>query len=274
MRQRFARVALAAATAALAGLAFASPARAADATIPINPGNVGANGVTAADFETHDCDDISDFFDNVTGSEELSAKSKFSKATNGLTDIPFPIDGWHFVLPDSAGDAFVKLSLTFTTPDGPLTVSIPGGGGENDPYWGVLGEAGGKSNKHAYLLTFAGWTLTGGSAVVQRADGKTYTQDMFNLSHVCAGTPATSTPTPGTTVTPTPETTDTPSPGGSGSTQPGTASPSSSSGGGLPVTGVAWGATVLTAVGLIAAGIALLAVRRRRELTEDSSAEA
>ncbi|NUT22697.1 MAG: hypothetical protein HOV77_26300 [Hamadaea sp.] len=271
MRQRLARVALAAATAALAGLAFASPARAADADIPINPGNVGPNGVTAADFKTHDCEDIFDFFGNVEGDDAPSAKSQFNRVTaNGAVDIPVGIDGWHFVLPDASGDAFVSLSLNFTTPDGPVTVTIPGGGGDEDLYWGLLGESGGKANKHAYLLTIAGWTLTGGHAIVKRADGKTYPQDIFNLSHVCAGTPGTGTPTPGTTETPTPGNSDTPSPGTS--TQPGgTPSPSSSTGGGLPVTGVAWGATALTAVGLIAAGIALMAVRRRRELTEDSA---
>ncbi|MCP2325162.1 hypothetical protein HDA40_003669 [Hamadaea flava] len=272
MRQRLARVALAAVTAAIAGLAFASPAHAATATVPINPGNVGANGVTAADFQSHDCDDIFDFFFDVTGPED----PRFNKVTKGIIDVPgSPIDGWHFVLPDSAGDAFVSLSLTFATPDGPVTAAIPGGGEDDDPYWGVLGAAGGKSNKHAYLLTFSGWTLKGGTAVIQRADGKTYAQDMFNLSHVCAGTPTTGTPTPGSSESPKPGESGTPTPGTSESTQPGggeqTPSPSTSSTGGLPVTGVAWGATVLTAVGLIAAGIALVAVRRRRELTDEAS---
>ncbi|NUT38280.1 MAG: hypothetical protein HOV79_34985 [Hamadaea sp.] len=263
MRQRYARLALAAATAFLAATAFASPAQAAEADVTINPGNVPT---TAAGFETHDCDDIFEFFDKV---EDPGNGDKF-QVKNGVIDIPIGIDGWHFILPDASGDAFVSLKLNFTTPDGPLEVTIPGGGGENDPYWGVLGEAGGKSNKHAYLLTYAGWTLTGGTAVVQRGDGQ-YTQNTFNLSHVCAGTPQSPSPSP--SVSASTGTSSSPSPGASQSTPPGTsASPSPS--GGLPVTGVAWGATALTAVGLIAAGVALMAVRRRRELTEDTTTEA
>lgn len=265
MRQRYARLALTAATAFLAALAFGSPAHAAEADVSINPGNVPT---TAADFKTHDCDDIIDFFDNVELPGGGEAKARFE--AKGVIDHIFPIDGWHFILPDASGDAFVSLKLTFTTPDGPLEVTIPGGGGDDDLYWGVLGEAGGKSNKHAYLQTWAGWTLTGGTAVVQRGDGQ-YTQDIFNLSHVCAGTPTS--PSPSTSTSPSTGTSESPSPGTSQSTQPGT-SVSPSSGGGLPVTGVAWGATALTAVGLIAAGVALMAVRRRRELTEENTTEA
>ncbi|MEV0274005.1 hypothetical protein AB0H43_34975 [Hamadaea sp. NPDC050747] len=255
MRQRLARVALAAAAAALAGLAFASPAQAATATIPINDGNVPT---TAAEFQ-QDCQDVFDFFENVF-KEEPALKAK--------ADEDETLDGWHFILPDNSGDEFVSLELKFSTPDGDVTAKIEGFNA--DPFWfGVLGEAGGKSNKHAYLLTEPGWTLVDGSAVVS---GTPAEKAKFNLSHTCAGIGESPSPRPSDSATPTPGTSETPSPGTSESTQPGeTPSPSTSPAGGLPVTGVAWGATVLTAVGLIAAGIALVAVRRRRELTEDAT---
>ena len=257
MRQRWiSRLAVGAAAGFLT-LTTATAAWAETTPVPINSGNVPT---TAADFETHDCDDILDFFTAV--------EDKAPSIKAGIIDHPYPVDGWHFVLGQDSGDDFVSLSLNFTTPDGPVTVTIPGE--SEDPGWfGVLGSAGGKDDKHAYLLTEAGWTLTGGTAQVTG----TVTSDKphFQLSHTCAGTPETSTPTPGTG-TPTPE--NTPTPGVSGSSAPGTStSTSPSPSGGLPVTGVAWGATALTAVGLIAAGVALMAVRRRRELTEENPTE-
>jgi hypothetical protein len=251
MRQRFARLMLAASVAVLAGLAFASPASAADGPADLNKDHIGA---TASGFSSHDC-------------------------TGGLADIPAGYDGWHFVLPHTSGSSFVSATLTFSSPGGsvtvgPITSTDPDNPDGVEPLWqGYIDNAGASgSDKHLYVITQAGWTLTGGTAIVKDAAEDAF----FNLSHTCPGTPSTSTPTPGTSETPTPGTSETPSPGVSESSQPGTSvspSPSSSSGGGLPVTGVAWGATALTAVGLIAAGVALMAVRRRRELTEENPTE-
>jgi hypothetical protein len=244
MRQRFARLAFTAAAAVMAGLAFASPAQAADGTAVLNPAHVNQT----AGFQ--------------------------QECTGPFNPLPAGYDGWHFILPAASGTSFVSATLTFSSPSGTVTVgpitstsaASPTKAADNS-WYGYFDNAG-TAEKHLYVFTLAGWTLTGGTAQVTdvKADAT------FNLSHTCKGTSSSSSPSPSTS--PSPRTSNTPTPGVSESESvPGTSvSPSSSGSGGLPVTGVAWGAMVITAVGLIAAGVALLAVRRRRELTEDSAA--
>jgi hypothetical protein len=242
MRQRFARLAVAAATAVMAGLVFASPAHAADGPAVLNPAHVNKK----AGFQ--------------------------EECTGPFNPLPAGYDGWHFVLPAASGTSFLSATLTFSSPSGTVTVGPITSTSADSPtkaadnsWYGYFDNAG-AAEKHLYVFTLAGWTLTGGTAQVSDA-----TKDAtFNLSHTCKGTSSSSSPSPSTSSSPS----GTPSPGVSESESvPGTSvSPSPSSSGGLPVTGVAWGAMVITAVGLIAAGVALLAVRRRRELTEDSAA--
>lgn len=249
MRQRFLRLALAAA-AITAGLAVASPAYAADGPAVLNPAHV----------------------DKTAGFQE--------ECTGPFTSLPAGYDGWHFVLPAASGTSFLSATLTYSSPSGPVTVgpilstnaATPTKAADNS-WYGYFDNAG-AAEKHLYVFTLAGWTLKGGNAQVTDAAADA----TFNLSHTCKGTPSTSSPSPNTSKspssTPSPNTSGTPSPGVSQSESvPGTSvSPSPSSAGGLPVTGVAWGAMVLTAIALIAAGVGLMAVRRRRELTEDNAA--
>jgi hypothetical protein len=244
MRQRLARLVMAAGVAATAGLAFAAPASAAAPNTPSTPWlnqTLGDKSVTASSA-TDQC-----------------AETKKSVGA----DLDPAKDYWVFVWEGDQAGTLVDLQLTFdegTRTEADATKTSDSG---TTKYW---------------VSTPAGWTLNDGTSqitgtVPTQVGGSDGTW-VFQLTHSCAGTPSTGTPSPSTTSSP--EASGTPSPGSSESTQPGGSSPSASpsSGGGLPVTGVAWGATVLTAVGLIAAGVALMAVRRRRELTEDTSAEA
>ncbi|MDQ0843271.1 LPXTG cell wall anchor domain-containing protein [Streptomyces sp. V1I6] len=76
--------------------------------------------------------------------------------------VPDGKDGWHFVLPGNESD-FVKLTVTFE----------PGG-------QQVLTSFGPPSDKHAYVASEPGATLTAVVAEVKGGDLK-----KFNLSHTC-----------------------------------------------------------------------------------------
>ncbi|MET8357029.1 LPXTG cell wall anchor domain-containing protein [Micromonospora sp. NPDC005171] len=258
LRRRLTRAAVRTAT-VTAVLAIASPAWA-SSIVPLNPAHASA---TAGTFQ-QECQD-----------------PKFgTRPTNQ--------DGWHFVLPTKRAGDFQSLTLTFKDTSGvSVTVTVPN---PTDPYTDFLSANGGgdKQVKHAYLFTPAGWTLTGGSALVS-GEG-----DKFNLSHTCAGTGATASPTPTTpiteTPTPTPITetpTPTPTPTTPTPTTPVTSTPTGSvspsesvapggsastpggagggdNGGSLPLTGVAVTSIALGGVALIGGG-ALLMMRRRRD---------
>ncbi|HEX5996078.1 MAG TPA: hypothetical protein VFY84_13140, partial [Jiangellales bacterium] len=90
-------------------------------------------------------------------------------------------------------------TATITSDD----ASNPSSGGG---WSGYFSDAGPNNNHHAWVITDAGWTLTGGEAVV---DGEGQ-QDFFVLSHTCPGVPTTETPTPTPTDTETPTPTPTP----------------------------------------------------------------
>jgi len=243
MRQRSARLALTVAVAAVAGLAFAAPASAANtASTPI----LHQTNVTLDNSK----------FDTCEGITPIAGKDVWvfvwpgdQENTPGeLLELDLYFDGDNDGDSTDPGEHLTKAEVTNTTDNGVLKV---------------------------VAQTPAGWVLVSGTSTIQgkvkASPGGIY---VFNLTHGCAGSTSTSTPTPEATGTPSPGTSETASPGVSESSAPGTshsASPSPS--GGLPVTGVAWGATALTAVGLIAAGVALMAVRRRRELTEENPTE-
>ncbi|WP_331769508.1 LPXTG cell wall anchor domain-containing protein (plasmid) [Embleya sp. NBC_00888] len=188
--------------------------------------------------------------------------------------IPADKDGWHFVLPTNGTD-FVKLTVTFQ-PGGPQVITTFGP----------------PSDKHAYVASPAGATLT--SAVAQVKGGEV---KWFNLSHACPAKPPTTPPTtkppttsPPTTAPPTsavPSTSKPPvdgtktpapvtssagtgspsssaSPTASDSVAPTTSKPATTGGGGksLAQTGtVAVGGLLVTAAILVGGGILL---RRRR----------
>ena len=236
----------------VAVLAFAGPALAVDATIPINPAHVPT---TAADFPENDCGD------------ETQLPQKPGQ------------DGWHFVLPKGSPTpaVFVEVRLTFTDTVGVTqTKTIP-----------VDGTLGPPSAKHAIIYTPAGWTLTAGVAdITGQEEGK---PSQFNLSHVCVAGPSES-PTPSPTGSPAPSESPSVSPSESPSQGPsvspsespsqvpsGSVAPSSSPtspGGQLPVTGLAIGGIVLTGLGLVGAGAAMRALRRRDPASADTPAEA
>jgi LPXTG-motif cell wall-anchored protein len=159
-------------------------------------------------------------------------------------------DGWHFVLtgngsftsitvsfdPDGVKDDDPSDDVTFTgTPDNPGDFTFYKAGQD----W-----------KHAYLFTPAGWLLVDGSATVAGGDDTT----KFVVSHTCAGEETPTTP-------PTSPTSPSESTPGETSSAPG-----GGGGGTLPLTGTAVGGIVVVGVGLVAAGVALMAVRRRREI--------
>jgi LPXTG-motif cell wall-anchored protein len=168
-------------------------------------------------------------------------------------------DGWHFVLPASSGDSFTVVTLHFTKPDAtPVTVTLSSTSLQSGSGWRGYLRVSGSDTKHAYVITEAGWTLVDGSADVT---GTPDANSVFNLSHVCPGTPGTSTsPSP----SPSPSASASSSPGTSTSTDPGTGS-ETTPGGNLPTTGVALTGIIALGGGLIAGGTALLFLRRRRD---------
>lgn len=132
---------------AAAGLLALWPSTAAWAvdTVEINKGNVPT---TAAGFENHKCDP------NQGGG-------------------PFPgKDVWVFVLPgnhDQSGD-FISVTATFGS-NGSVTITAAG---DPDNF-----DNGGPSTAKAWIVTPAGWTLTGATAEI------TGEADFFNLTHTC-----------------------------------------------------------------------------------------
>ncbi|SCG71846.1 LPXTG cell wall anchor domain-containing protein [Micromonospora coxensis] len=244
-RRHVARAAFSAA-AATALLAFAAPAWA-SSTIPLHTAHKGS---TAAGFPTQDCEDER-FEDN---------------------DLAENQDGWHFVLPGGKeSGSFETLSLTFTDGTTEVEIKVPDA---SDAYPDYFYSTGGKNPRviHAYVFTPAGWTLVDGSAVISGEAAK------FNLSHTCPGTPSSQSPspTPSTTASPSPSTSTSPTPGESNTpsesgTPTGSTSPSEGTGGSgggdgeLPLTGVATTGIAVTGLVLIGGGVALTALRRRRD---------
>jgi len=228
---RVARLFATVAAATAAGLAFASPA-VAGTTIEINKAHVPT---TAADF-----------------SKDNEEKENCTGPLAGLADNK---DGWHFVTKGQA--SFTSLKLKFHTSGDDVEVNItstvqatPSTGSG----WSGYIDNAGSAEKHAYLVTNAGWELFEGSAVVENPGDHTD----FNLSHVCPGTPdEDNNPSP----SPSPsKSNETPSPDPSVSVSP------SGGGGNLPRTGTATGAIVIGGIALVAGGVALLAIRRRRDM--------
>ncbi|MEV0131596.1 LPXTG cell wall anchor domain-containing protein [Dactylosporangium sp. NPDC050688] len=219
--------------AAVAAVLAAAPA-AASVTLPLHSAHRGA---TASGFSTQSCDQI---------------PTQYRGAGS---------DGFVFVLPGNDAD-FVSLTLKFQpVAGGEVIVHIADAA---DPYPdGIVND---KGTSKAWVVVPAGWKLLDGSAVV---DNDATKADDFNLTHTCpGGSTASPSPSPSPTASASPSAS--PSPSGSGSVEGSSAVPSGTvtptPGGSLPVTGVALTSMTMTAVALIAGGVALLMVRRRREV--------
>ncbi len=118
------------------------------------------------------------------------------KGAGECAGIPADKDGWHFVLPGNVSH-FVKLTVTFEE------------GGQQ-----VITDFGPPSDKHAYVASEAGDTLT---AVVAEITGGELKK--FNLSHTCPAAPTTPS-TPPATPSGTPSATPSGTPSGTPSTTP------------------------------------------------------
>ncbi|MFS8496739.1 MAG: LPXTG cell wall anchor domain-containing protein [Micromonosporaceae bacterium] len=228
------------------GLVAAAPALAADTTVPLTDDH---KGTVAKEFPTQDCDRIF----QVKGDDE---------------------DGWYFELgpfrlpprPDEVG-----FSLSFADADGNPVAITP----ETVDDVGTSLDAVTQSNRtwkwQLWLVTPAGWTLLGGSVAVP-AD-KLGSDPRFGLGHTCPGEPpATEEPTPPPTEEPTAPPSGEPTPPASeGPTPPASEQPTppgeQPNTPGLPVTGMSVGGLLILSGGLLSAGIALVAVRRRRSLS-------
>lgn len=156
-------------------------------------------------------------------------------------------DVWVFVLPgkhDTVGD-FVSVTAEFGA-NGTLTIPTDGGAIVTD-----------NGTSKAWIVTPAGWTLTDATAVISG------TADKFNLTHTCpAGGGGGETPTPVPSDTPSTPTTTAPGSPGTSASAPGGGG---AGGGGLPVTGAATVSTAVVGAALVVGGVALLAVRRRKQ---------
>lgn len=224
-------------------------------TIDINPGNVP---YTAAGFGDHSCDQV--------------------PATVGEHE-----DGWVFVLPDNDW-TFVSLTATFTDLNG----------GSQSLSGTLAGSPSGEATAKMYIITPAGWTLTGATATVSTDDDPPgETPKTFNLTHTCPGTPSEPEPEPSspasTTDVPTTDTptTDTPSSDTPSSDAPSSDTPSSDdtssdaattgaaggngsdtkpTGGSMPITGLSLTLPLLLGLVLVVAGAAAVYLARRRRI--------
>jgi hypothetical protein len=159
MHRSLAGLVMAVAGGALA-LAVAAPAYAQPRTIPINDGQPPTRAV---EIQRQICE-------------------------GPFRDLPANVDGWHFLLPDSAGSQLESLRLIFDPGYRRKIVSIDSRS-SNRPdtgrgWSGYLSDAG-DGFKNAYVVTEAGWTLRAGSAVVEGAAAK----GSFMLHHTCPGAP-------------------------------------------------------------------------------------
>jgi LPXTG-motif cell wall-anchored protein len=165
-------------------------------------------------------------------------------------------DGWHFILTQYSGD-LPELAMSFDFED------ASGAAVHIDAEPAGFVRPGESSTVHLWLATDAGLTLVGAQAT--GPDDGFGGNPQFNLSHTCPGedTPGNETPPPTVTPSPPGETPETPGENGGGGEGPG-------DDGELPVTGIRVGGMVVLGAGLLAAGVAMLAVRRRR-LVPDAS---
>lgn len=169
-------------------------------------------------------------------------------------------DGWHFVV---AGGTFISLTVIFAPggdpDDAEDLVEITGSPADQDSP--IVFYTAGPLTPHAYVFVPAGWLLVTATA---EADGG----QKLVVSHTCAGEP-------GDNGDKEPENGDKEPENGDKEPENGDETENGEdTEDGLPVTGspasrlVALGAGLLTAGAAMAAGVAMLAVRRRRRLAD------
>jgi LPXTG-motif cell wall-anchored protein len=156
-------------------------------------------------------------------------------------------DGWFF---EVGAGTIISLTVTFAPPHDPAEQAVVTGT-VADPASPIDFYPAGPFVPHAYVFAPAGWRLVTATAEIQRGS-------RLILRHACAGEPAqppqSPTPTPTAAPTPTPALPPTP-------TRP----PVSNERPGLAATGARTGGLVVLGTGLLAAGVAMMAVRRRRD---------
>jgi LPXTG-motif cell wall-anchored protein len=182
------------------------------------------------------------------------ADSEFDQGFGECTEVPDQSpteDVWVFVWPGTEnGDHLVKLELKFDSDgDGVADETVTEADATETTDSGTL---------KAVVTTPAGWTLLSGTSTITGDGVSLEIKDTFyfNLTHGCAGGGSETPTTPPTSPTSPSEST----PGETSS------APGGGGGGTLPLTGTAVGGIVVVGVGLVAAGVALMAVRRRREI--------
>jgi LPXTG-motif cell wall-anchored protein len=163
-------------------------------------------------------------------------------------------DVWVFVWPGNDVEELVSLTLNFDSDgDGTADTTLTEADATATLDQGTL---------KVWVTTPAGWTLIDGTSQVIGE----VPRPKFNLTHSCAGQPGGGNGTP-----PPPTPTPTPSPGATppgGENGNGGEDDNGESDDQLPVTGMQVGGMVLLGAGLLAAGIAMLAVRRHRRLPD------
>jgi LPXTG-motif cell wall-anchored protein len=244
MRGRtLARIGLAAGAALIATFGVIGPAYSIEPdTVPLNSGQANKD-LGADDFENK-CD-------NVPGET-----------------VPAGFDGWVFVLPGSAGPDggdFVSLTLKFKDAQGEgHNVLINSDGATIDGKTvdgGLIVKANAQDTSKAWVQIPDGWTIVNGSAEATAKHG-----EFFNVTHVCVGGGGGSTP-------PSSSSSSSSSGGGGSSGSSGSSSSAGGGGGSLPTTGAKIGVLVGIGLVLVAGGVGLVALRRRRDIvvTPDGS---
>jgi LPXTG-motif cell wall-anchored protein len=175
-------------------------------------------------------------------------KNAFGKCTEKPNQSPNE-DVWVFVWPGNDAGDLLHLTLNFDSNGDGAADAVR----TEDDATKTLDNGTAKWS----VTTPAGWKLINGTSEVTG----TTSQGKFQLTHSCGGSTS-------TTQQPSTPPRDGEGDGegdGDGDGAPGTSVPSNS-GGGLPVTGAAVGGAVILGMGLVAVGIALIAVRRRRDV--------
>jgi LPXTG-motif cell wall-anchored protein len=165
-------------------------------------------------------------------------------------------DVWVFNIPagqfDTA-DGVTTLRVSFQKPDGTqVVVEVP----ETTTYDYWIGNA---KNMHLVAVAIpAGWKLLDGDANVVNTTSK-----FFVVTHTCPGKPGNGTKSPSPSPSPSKSTSESPS-----SSAPGSSSSTPGGGGALPITGGPTAAILMAGIVLLGSGVALMAVRRRRAVSE------
>jgi hypothetical protein len=233
---RTVRLLASAAIAATTSVALASPAHAATVELDAAHRNVLARAVTQSCAE---------------GTDQLDPRMSARAADQ---------DGWFF---EVGAGTIVSLSVTFA-PAG-IADSDPAGqvvvtGAAAEPESVIVFHRAGPFTPHAYVFVPAGWLLVTATAEIERGS-------RLILRHACAGEPATA-PTPIPSPSPPPDGSPAPAPGPSPSGSPPPGHQPGPGGPKLVVTGAQVGGMVVLGTGLLAAGVAMMAVRRRRAIAD------